>query len=323
MTIELSIVPASPDGNSFEIVPGDITGIPDADRVRFLQEAQEGRYSRLFVFERPSKEKFLIGDLESLQDCSSGVYVLIQTEPLCDNKYQAFVGMTGDYGVMVKYYERQTDTDQTIKQTNRSLTLAECLNEQHKSPPKNMPEWDLAIAIPEYENAASLFSMLFSIFSEAEGFISRKTLKDGVSYDLFRMHNDHHFFILNPKRTHTMNYLSGFLTDPFFYFNLFGLIVSLAQFIHGKLDNRSHPNGKKAKEFEEKYTNHDNRINENIKNKGDNSSIYNVAGDFIVYGDINNNSMLPISKEFLNEKFPRKFNPFRKRSRKPYDDFGE
>ena len=323
MTIELSLVPASPDGNILDIVPGDMTGMPDADRLRFLQEAQEGRYSRLFVFERQRNEKSLIGDLESLQDCSSGVYVLIQTEPLYKNKYQAFVGMTGDYGVMVKYYEMQTDTDQTIEQTNRSLTLAECLAEQYRNPPKNMLKWDLAIAIPEYENTASLFSMLFSIFSEAEGFTPRRALGSNVSYDLFRMHNDHHFFILDPKDTYTMNYLSGFLTDPSFYFTLFGFFVSLRQLIHEMLDKRNRSNGEKVKESEEKYTNQDNRINENIKNQGDNISIYNVAGDFIVYGDINNDSMLSISKEYLNEKFPRKLNPWRKRSRRPYDDFGE
>lgn len=322
MTIELSIVPTSPDGNSFEIVPRDITGIPDADRVRFLQEAQEGRYSRLFVFERQPNEKFLIGDLESLQDCSSGVYVLIQTEPLYENKYQAFVGMTGDYGEMVRYYEEKPNVNQKIEQPNRSLSLAECLAEHNKNPPKNMIEWDLAIAMPKYENTAMLYSMLFHIFTKAEGFISRKTLSNYVSYDLFRMHNDHHFFILGIESINKMHYLSEFLTNPNFYFGLFGFIVSLLTLIERKRD-KNRLNREKSEEFEEKYTNQDNRINENIKNKGDNISIYNVAGDFIVCGDINNNSMLPISKEFLNEKFPRKFNPFRKRSRKTYDDFGE
>lgn len=36
MTIELSIVPASPDGNSFEIIPGDIASISDTGYLRSL-----------------------------------------------------------------------------------------------------------------------------------------------------------------------------------------------------------------------------------------------------------------------------------------------
>ena len=313
----------SPDGNSFEIIPGDMTGLPDADRLQFLREAEEGRYSRLFAFQREQNGKSLIDDLGVLEDCSSGVYVLMQTKPAYGNKCQVFVGMTGDYGEMVKYYERQADTNQKIEHTNRLLTLAECLKEQHENPPKNMPEWDLAIVIPEYENTALLYSMLFNIFTKAEGFIARKTLSNHVSYDLFRMHNDHHFFILGLESINKMHYLSAFLADPTFYFGLFSCIVSLSTLIQRIRAKRNRPNGGKAEKLEEKYTNQDKSVDVTIKSKGDNNNIDNFIGDVYIDRHTNIYNIFLTSEEFLNKNFPRESNPFPRRVINPHGDFGE
>ena len=220
MTIELSLVPASPDGNILDIVPGDMTGMPDADRLRFLQEAQEGRYSRLFAFEREPNAQFLMNDLEALRNYSRGVYILIQTERLQKNiaksspkHSKVFVGMTEDYGKVVGLYEKIKGSDQGIEIFDPLLTLDQCLMEQNQYPPEGMGGWELAIVIPEHENTALLYSMLLAIFDEAEGFDLKKRLHKSTKFDLRRMHDNHYLFFGNPDTKAMMLTPDLFPTD--------------------------------------------------------------------------------------------------------------
>lgn len=206
MTIELSIVPASQDGNSFEIIPGDMTGMPDADRLQFLREAEDGRYSRLFAFERKTEAQFLMNDLDTLGHYSRGVYILIQTERLQKNiarsspkHSKVFVGMTEDHERVIGFYEQIKGADQGIEILDPLLTLDQCLIEQNQYPPEGMGNWELAIVIPEHENTALLYSMLLAIFDKAEGFDLKKSLNKSTEFDLRRMHDNHYLFFGSPE----------------------------------------------------------------------------------------------------------------------------
>ena len=256
MAIELSIVPASPDGNSFEIVPGDMTGMPDDDRLRFLQEAEEGRYSRLLAFQREPNEKSLIGDLESLQDCSSGVYILIQTERLQKNiaksspkHSKVFVGMTEDYGRVIGLYEKTKDADQGIEIFDPLLTLDQCLMEQNQKPPIGMSKWDLAVVVPEYENTALLYSMLLAIFEKAEGFNLRRTLNSKAQFNLRRMHNNHLYLLGSFEAKSMMFSLDQIPTDLSFWYCILCSVIFISKKIFGK--GESSQKGKPGKPGEE------------------------------------------------------------------------
>lgn len=253
MTIELSIVPTSPDGNSLDIVPGDMTGMPDDDRLRFLQEAEEGRYSRLFAFERKTEAQFLMNDLDTLRNCSRGVYILMQTEQLQKNiaksspkHSKVFVGMTEDYGRVIGLYEKIKDADQGIEIFDPLLTLDQCLMEQNQYPPEGMGDWELAIVIPEHENTALLYSMLLAIFDEAEGFDLKKRLNKSTKFDLRRMHDNHYLFFGNPDTKAMMLSPDLFPTDLSSWVSLLCSLACLWQNIRKIFGRRGSSQKKKS-----------------------------------------------------------------------------
>ena len=169
MIPELSIMPASPDGNSFEIVPGDMTGISYADYVRSLRSAEESLYSRLLVFRRNPGKKVLFGDVEALLGYSTGMYILVNTKLTGKNKRSVFAGVAGIdqltaddcWGIN---YIPEPDAD-------CYLPLVECMRKQSDEPPLNMGKWDLAIVIPTQDKNPELFRKLCKLLDNSEDFI--------------------------------------------------------------------------------------------------------------------------------------------------------
>lgn len=242
MTVELSIVTSSADGNNFEIVIEDVDYTDDAHEQRYLPEVMKGRRSSLFAIERDPNYR---ENLKALRSYSSGVYILINTELTREGKRSVFVGMADSYERIAGDYERSfyfnrrfhrkiEDINQKIMYTDRQVTLHECLEEQSENPPKYMKNWDLAIIIPEYAYNPVLFSMLSSIFARANGFVARKTSSDHASYDLFRMHSDHHYFFGGSKfiqLSNYYNYPADFISDP----NLYSYILAVVGFVARKI----------------------------------------------------------------------------------------
>ena len=194
MTIELSVERTSVSEDEFEIVLKDVGDTFDADQHRSLRERGENLYQSLLVIERDPERRILTGDLDALQSCPSGVYILIDTKPDSKNKRKVFVGMAGSNEEMLHIHRRATDTYLESRGNSHSPTLAQCLEEQNENCPPGMKDWDLAVIIPEDKNTFFLFATLFSIFKKAKGFSAPKALNRRVSYDLFRMHSDAHYF---------------------------------------------------------------------------------------------------------------------------------
>ena len=169
MIPELSIMPASPDGNSFEIVPGDMTGISYADYVRSLRSAEESPYSRLLVFRRNPGKKVLFGDVEALLGYSTGMYILVNTKLTGKNKRSVFAGVAGikqitanDYWDIKNIPEPDADC---------YWPLVECLRKQSDEPPSGIKQWNLAIVIPMQSEPYRLFLQLCSILNNSGSFI--------------------------------------------------------------------------------------------------------------------------------------------------------
>ena len=284
MTIELSLVPASPDWNSIEIVPGDITGISDVDRVRFLQEAEEGRYSRVFAFQRETNTESLIGDLGVLEDCSRGVYILIQTD-WRKMRCKVFVGMTEDYKRVIDLYEAMKGANQRIEVFDPVLTLDQCLIEQNQKPPVGMSNWDLAIVIPEHENTALLYSMLLAIFDEAEGFDLKKRLNKSTKFDLRRMHDNHYYFFGSPETVALLLNSDFFPTDLDSWVSVLCGLTYLCAVISSPFRRKSSSRKKKPEKPEEGFV-------QNI--------IVKIEGDVIIGSNITHGKNSPINIEVKN-----------------------
>lgn len=169
MTIELSIVPGSPDGSSFEIVPRDMTGIPDTDHLRSLWASGEVPQSRVFVFRRESSKKVLFGDLELLEGYSTGMYILVKTQLTGKNKRSIFAGVAGIRQITANDY--WNDKNMPAPDADCYLPLVECLRKQSDTPPSGILHWDLAIVIPMQMEPFECFLKLCSILSNSESFI--------------------------------------------------------------------------------------------------------------------------------------------------------
>lgn len=193
MTIEMTIAPASADGESFEIATRDVTGISGDDPSRFLQEAEGGQYSRLLFFERDSDGFVSPSDLEPLTNCSSGVYILINTKATPNNRRSVFVGMAGIDGITYENYWEMTRSNLESIDTDCRLELIECLSKKSENPPLNMSNWDLAIIIPSEEKILDFFEKLCNMLVALEEFFPqhkrlhpRFPSKDRVPYDSTR-----------------------------------------------------------------------------------------------------------------------------------------
>ena len=141
MTMELSVARISLDGSDFEIMSKDAGYASDADRLQSLLEAEQGRYSSLFVIERDTKsEATEVGrdDLWALRDYSGSVYILISNRLSEQNRRSIFIGMAGLNEKMFGPYERQTGINLELEGEGRFMTLAQCLEEQNENAPKNM-----------------------------------------------------------------------------------------------------------------------------------------------------------------------------------------
>lgn len=206
MTIELSIVPTSSDGSSFEIIPRDVTGISDADQRRPSLEAKESLYSRLLIFGREPSKRSRIRDLEASRDYpsgvvssddleplrsySSGVYILINTKSTSKNRHSVFVGMAGIDLEMERNYLDRTGIYLETVDANCQRELFQCLLKQSENPPPNMSNWDLAIVIPRQNYIPDFFEKLCNMLNEFEDILShhkslrhRVPSRDRVSHD--------------------------------------------------------------------------------------------------------------------------------------------
>lgn len=175
MTIEMTIAPASADGESFEIATRDVTGISGDDPSRFSQEGEGSRYSRLLFLERDSDGFVSPSDLEPLTSFPSGVYILINTKATPNNRRSVFAGMFGiDHPTLVNYLGRaNVDMETAIAHCTRGPSS--CLQMQSEQPPQNMSNWDLAIVIPTKakEETVELFYKLCNMLDEFKEFFPR------------------------------------------------------------------------------------------------------------------------------------------------------
>ena len=167
MISELSIVPASLDGNSFEIIPGNMTGISYADHLQSLQALGEIPYSRIFVFRREPSKKVLFGGLEALEGYSTGMYILVKTQLTGKNKRSVFAGVAGiEWLPANDYWENRPEPD-----ADCYLSLIECLKKQSDTPPQGIKDWDLAIVIPMQSEPYSPYVKLCNLLDNSEDFI--------------------------------------------------------------------------------------------------------------------------------------------------------
>lgn len=167
MISELSIVPASLDGNSFEIIPGDMTGISYADHLQSLQALGEIPNSRIFVFRREPGKKVLFGGLEALEGYSTGMYILVKTQLTGKNKRSVFAGVAGIEWISANdYWKNRPETG-----ADCYLPLIECLKKQSDTPPQGIKEWDLAIVILMQSEPYRPYVKLCSLLDNSEDFI--------------------------------------------------------------------------------------------------------------------------------------------------------
>lgn len=187
MTIELSLVPASPDGNCLELIPRDVTGMPDIDRLRHLQEGAESSYTSLFAFGRqPGKKsnaedimrspEYPSGgvfpeDLEPLRNFQSGVYILINTRSKSQARLSVFAGMAGIDERTVDSYLERTGADPGIIDVDCYQWLSQCLENKAEQPPSKMKNWDVAIAIPTQSGTDAYFEELCNILDNIKEFL--------------------------------------------------------------------------------------------------------------------------------------------------------
>lgn len=175
MTIEMTIVPTSADGQSYEIATRDVTGISDIDQLRFMPEAEGSQYSRLLFFERDSSGFVSPGDLEALRNHLRGVYILINTRLTLQKRRSIFVGMAGiDLDDQDDYFGRTGIHPEAID-ANCHIKLFQCLLNQVEMPPPNMRYWDLAIVIPRQNNIIDFFEKLCNTLNESKDFLPRHT----------------------------------------------------------------------------------------------------------------------------------------------------
>lgn len=175
MTIEMTIAPASADGESFEIATRDVTGISGDDPSRFLQEAEGGQYSRLLLLKRDSDGFVSQSDLEPLTSFPSGVYILINTKATSNNRWSVFAGMSGiDQPTLIDYLGTR-DVDERTIFAHCVGGPSNCLLMQSEQPPTNMGNWDLAIVIPTKakEETIELFYKLCKMLDEFKEFFPR------------------------------------------------------------------------------------------------------------------------------------------------------
>ena len=196
MTIELSLVPASPDGNCLELIPRDVTGMPDIDRLRHLQEGAESSYTSLFAFGRQPVKKSNAGDimrspeypsggvfpedLEPLRNFQSGVYALINTRSKSQGRLSVFAGMAGIDKSAAENFWGRTDVDLERAHADSCLGLVECLEKQSVEPPSVMKTWDLVIVIPTQRGTDEHFRKMCQMMAESKEIFARHKLPNSI-----------------------------------------------------------------------------------------------------------------------------------------------
>lgn len=229
MTIELSIVPASPDGNSFEIIARDVTGISDADLLRHFQEGVESPYPSLFVFERePSKRSgtkdskrfpehpsggVFPEDLEPLRNFQSDVYILINTRSESQKRLSVFAGMAGINEGTAENFWGSTDANLERAYADSCLGLAHSLEKQSVEPPSMINSWDLAVVIPIQRYTEVYFEKLCNTMAEFKEFFPRHKLPNSIELKKKENNSNFHyqpFIDLSSIAFDVINFLFGF-----------------------------------------------------------------------------------------------------------------
>lgn len=307
MIPELSVTRISVDGSDFGTIPKDADNLSDVDRLQSLGEAEQGRYSSFFVIERDTKSEATEGglnDLRALRDCTGGVYILISSRLSEQNRRSVFIGITGFNEKMFGPYEQQTGINLQLEDTDRFMTLTQCLKEQNENAPKNMKYWDLAIVIPEEEHALQISAVIYFILDKAEGFILRTNVNEKASDELSYMN------IVSQRYLSSMQNFtftsSEHLLD-FLYNVPEGILEAVLNAIVKNIIKKPwKKNSRKSKIEEKKEQAEDSDLDANDDSEdSDDAKFF----DKIV--------------KSLNKYFPRKFNSSQRRKKKPNDDFAE
>lgn len=310
MTIELSIVPTSSDGNSFTIIPEAVTGdVSDDKLLSLLQEAEESQYRSLFMFERDPKHKIPMDDLDALRSHPRGVYILLNTASTSKSTRPVFIGMADDHESVIDFYERINDSNRGKEAVYGSLGLDQCLVELNENPPVGMGKWNLAIVFPEHENTSLLFCMLLSIFDKAKGFNLKNDLNDSHSPKLFMMHKYHDYLFRNSK---TMAKMIDFSQFPI-YLELLpsiisGLTVALTAirefFRFRNWSRKRKPEKPEENNFKTENFTIGNGVIFNVAFNGDNNTIINnifiIKADNIIIDNVHIDELI----NYLNSGFP-------------------
>ncbi len=303
MTMELSVERILVDGSDFGTISRDADYLSDADSWQSLREAEQGRYSSLFVIERDTKSEATEGgrnDLRALRDYPGGVYILISNRLSEQNRRSVFIGMAGFNEKMFGHYERQTGINLELEGEGRFMTLAQCLEEQNENPPESMKYWDLAIVIPEQEHALQLFAVLYYIFAKAEGFIVRTKVNGEASDKL-------HYMNLVSQR-----YWSSIKRSSYFSLENLNDIIEVIQesglevIVKIAFEKLVQILPKKWKDSREKKKNSQKHKKESEKESTDIDSNYDSE-------DSKDENFINKLTKFLNKLFPRKFNSFQRR----------
>lgn len=314
MAIELSVERTSFSEDEFDIVLKDVGYSFDVDQHRFLSERGEDRYQSLLVIERDPESRILTGDLDALRSYPRGVYVLIKTEPDTKHKRRVFVGMAESNEAILDIYRRGIDINLASNGDGHSPTLAQCLEEQNHKCPPYMKGWDLAVIIPEEKNPFFLFGALFSIFKNAEGFISFKTLNRGVSYNLFRMHSDAHYFFAGFEGLDFFDFFEHFdgVSNIFWYIRIFIFVCSIVMKLRNKVAKSEGEKFAKDKKIKivNKGKGNEVIVNQTENNDGIRLTIKNKGkGNKVIINNYHYLTNVPVG--YLNAHFPKQVSPNR------------